>query len=281
MRVKECEAMAAKRGDADQSALTLFADELRAARDRAGLTQDELAARVNYSATLVAMIEGLKRVPQADFAARLDDVLGYPGTFARLQERLRVLPFAASFRPFAAFEESATALRTFEHTLVPGLFQTEDYARAVLGTSPNTSADELDDRVAARLARQVILDRDSPPMMWVVLDEAVLHREVGSAKVMRDQLGHLAGMSDRPNIAIQIVPYSAGAHVGLQGAFVIADFEDAPPVAFLATATDGQTVEEPSAVARVALTFDTLRTEALPRRASMQMIMKVAEEQWT
>ena len=273
--------MAARRGDADRSALALFADEMRAARDRAGLTQDELAARVNYSATLIAMVEGLKRVPQADLATRLDEALGYPGTFARLQERLRVLPFPASFRPFAAFEEIATSLRTFEHALIPGLLQTADYARAVLGTRPNTTLDQLDDMMSARMARQAILERDNPPMMWVVVDEAVLHREVGSAKVMADQLGHLAAMSDRPNVAVQIVPYSAGAHVGLQGAFVIADFEDSPPVAFLATATEGQTIEDASAVARVALTFDSLRTEALPRRASREMIMKVAEEQWT
>ena len=82
--------------------MALFADEMRAARDRAGLTQDELAARVNYSTTLVAMVESLKRVPQADLAARMDEVLGTPGTFGRLQERLRSLPFPASFRPFAA-----------------------------------------------------------------------------------------------------------------------------------------------------------------------------------
>jgi transcriptional regulator with XRE-family HTH domain len=272
--------MAAKR-DPDRSALALFADEMRAARDKAGLTQDDLAARVNYSATLVAMVESLKRVPQADFAARLDDALEYPGTFARLQERLRALPFTASFRPFAAFEEIATALRTFEHALIPGLLQTPEYARAVLSGRPNTTGDELEDMVAARLARQAILDRDNPPMMWVVLDEAVLHREVGSAKVMADQLGHLAAMSDRPNIAVQIVPYSAGAHIGLQGAFVIADFDDSPSVAFLATATEGQTVEDAAAVARVALTFDSLRTEALPRRASRETILKLAEERWT
>ena len=102
--------MAAKR-DPDRSALALFADELRAARDRAGLTQDELATRVNYSTTLVAMVESLKRVPQPDLAARLDDVLGTPGTFGRLQERLRALPFPASFRPFAAYEDLAVALR--------------------------------------------------------------------------------------------------------------------------------------------------------------------------
>lgn len=88
-------------------------------------------------------------------------------------------------------------------------------------------------------------------------------------------------MSGRPNIALQVIPYSAGAHVGLEGAFVIADFEDAPPVAFLATAGDGQTIEEPSTVTKVAFSFDRLRTEALPRTASRDLIIKIAEERWT
>ena len=160
----------AGRRDADRSALSLFADELRAARDHAGLSRDELGDRLNYSGSLVGMVESLKRVPQADFAARCDEVFGTIGTFARLQRRLRTLPFTASFRPFAAFEEVAISLRTFEHAPVPGLLQTPEYARAVLGTRPNTTPDELDDMVAARLARRAILDRDNPPMLWVVVD---------------------------------------------------------------------------------------------------------------
>ncbi len=271
----------ALRRDPDRSTLALFADELRAAREQAGLSREDLAARLNYSGSLVVKIEGLQRVPHADFAARCDGAFGTPGTFARLQQQLRNLPFPASFRPFAAYEEVATSLRTFEHTLVPGLLQTPDYAQAVLATRPNTTQDELDDLVTARLARQAVLDRDTPPLLWAVVDEAVLHREVGSSKVMHDQLLHLVEVSDRPNVTLQVIPYSAGAHIGLQGAFVIADFGDMPAVAFLATATEGETLEGPSMVAQVALTFDTLRSEALPRRASRDMIMKVAEEQWT
>jgi transcriptional regulator with XRE-family HTH domain len=271
----------AGRRDPDRSALALFAEELHATREKAGLSREDLAARLNYSASLVAMVEGLRRVPQADFAARCDAALDTAGTFARLQQRLRNLPFAESFRPFAAYEEVATSLRSFEHTLVPGLLQTRDYARAVLAIRPNITEDELDDRVASRLARQTILDRENPPTVWAVIDEEVLHREVGGAEVMYDQLTHLAEMSERPNITLQVIPYSSGIHVGLEGAFVIADFDNAPAVAFLATATEGQTVEEPSVVAKVAFLFDTLRSEALPRKASRELIIKMAEGKWT
>jgi transcriptional regulator with XRE-family HTH domain len=271
----------ASRRDPDRSALALFAEELRAARTQAGMSRDDLAVKLSYSASLIGMLEGLHRVPQADFAQRCDEAFGTPGTFARMQQRLRNLPFPASFRPFAAYEEIASTLRAFEHAIVPGLLQTAEYARAVLATRPNTTDDEIDDLVTVRLARQAILERDDPPLLWAVIDEAVLHRPVGTSQVMHDQLMHLVGMSGRPNITVQVVPYSAGAHSGLLGAFVIAEFNDDPGIVYLDTAIDGQTVEEPAMVAKAALTFDTLRSEALPRGASRDLIMRVAEERWT
>ena len=94
-----------------------------------------------------------------------------PGTFSRLEERLRDLPFPASFRPFAGYEAEARSLRTFEHVLVPGLLQTPEYARGVLATRPHTASDELESLVAASPARQMVLDRKDPPLLWVVLDE--------------------------------------------------------------------------------------------------------------
>ena len=94
------------------------------------------------------------------------------------------MPFSSGFRPFQPYESQAVSLRLFEHTLIPGLLQTEAYARAVLETHPNTALDVVEERVAARIARQVILDRDEPPppMLWVLLDENVLTREVGARK---------------------------------------------------------------------------------------------------
>jgi transcriptional regulator with XRE-family HTH domain len=272
--------MAAKR-DPDDSALALFADELRAVRSRAGLSQDQLAAQINYSGSLIAMIESQRRVPRLDLAQRCDEALNTGGTFARMHKHLRTAPFPTSFRPFVEHEAAATSLRNSQHVLIPGLLQTPKYARAVLATRPNTGEDEIDELVAARLDRQAILDRDNPPLLWVLIDEGVPHREVGGAKVMHEQLLYLAEISHRPNVTVQVVPYEAGAHSGLLGAFAIAEFDDAPSIVYLETAAEGQTVEEPSVVAKVALTFETLRSEALPRSASRDLIMKVAEQRWT
>ena len=122
----------------DTAALSLFADEMKAAREQRGWSQADLADQIPYSLSTISMVEALHRVPTRDLAVHLDKAFGTPGTFARLEGRLRDLPFPASFRPFAAYEAEATALYVFEHSLVPGLLQTPGYARAVLATRPNT-----------------------------------------------------------------------------------------------------------------------------------------------
>jgi transcriptional regulator with XRE-family HTH domain len=114
----------------DTAALSLFADEMKAAREQRGWSQADLAGQIPYSLSTISMVEALHRVPTRDLARHLDKAFGTPGTFTRLEARLRDLPFPASFRPFAAYETEATALYVFEHSLVPGLLQTPGYARA-------------------------------------------------------------------------------------------------------------------------------------------------------
>src|SRR5215472_6562747 len=266
--------------DNDHSALALFAAELQAARTRAGMSRNELAARINYSPSLVGMVESMRRVPRLDFAQRCDDALGTTGTFARLHEHLRTAPFPSWFRPFAQHEAEATSLRTFQVVLVPGLLQTGDYARALLSTKVGATEDDVDQLVTARLERQAILDRDNPPLLWVVVDEAALHRPVGGRDVMRLQVEHLAEMAARPNVVIQVIPAEVGAHVGLTGAFVIADFAGAPSIVYLETALTGLVIERQEDVAAVTLTYDTLKTESLPRAASLELLREVAKT-WT
>jgi transcriptional regulator with XRE-family HTH domain len=282
-------------GRKDRDALALFADELKAHRDARHWTQADLAAKITYSESLIAQVETCRRPPSKDLAKALDKVFATPGfveegpdcpgaagTFGRLAARLRNLPFPASFRSFAPYEAEAVALHVFEHSLVPGLLQTEAYARAVLATRPNTPEDEIDNLVAGRLARQGVLWRQDPPapILWALVDEGVLYRPVAPPNVMHDQLMHLAEVSRRPNITVQVIPYSAGGHTGLLGACTVAELDGSAGIVNLEDIADGRVTDDAATVSQVTLRFNSLRSDALPKGASRDLIVRVAEEKW-
>jgi transcriptional regulator with XRE-family HTH domain len=260
--------MAVSRGDPDRA---LFADELRAMRKQRGWSRDELGEMINFSGSTVGNIEAGLRAPTRDQAVRLDEAFGTPGTFGRLEGRLRGVPFSSGFRPFQPYEAEAGVLRWFEHSLVPGLFQTEDYARAILGVNPGTSAEDVKERVAARMARQSVLFREdpAPPYVWAVVDEHVLNRDIGDPAVMLSQVEHMADLARMPRITIQVIP---SGRPGSRGAFVIAETGRSPAIVYLENASQGQTVEDPDVVAEMTLMFDALRTEALTGGASLTLI---------
>jgi transcriptional regulator with XRE-family HTH domain len=276
---------AAKPLDPGASPMHFFGAEVRQARVAAGLTLTDLGARVPCDASTVSRIEAGVLGPTRRFAEACDETFPQmSGWFTRFYADSRRWngPYPAWFRPFVEYEQAARSLRWYEPLLVPGLLQTESYAREVLrGAQPDASDEEIEQQVAARLERQQILVRQDPPHYWVVVDEGVLHRKIGDGKTTCDQLWHLARMADRPKISVQVIPFDAGARTGLLGHFVIADLGDAPSIAYLETAVTGQVVEAPSVVSQADLIFDTLRSEALPRAASKNLIVKVAEERWT
>jgi len=280
----------------DREAVSLFVDEMRAMREARGWSQAELARQASYSGALIGMVETYQRAPTQELARALDRAFaspGYsedsesggwtPGTFGRLWVKLRTVSFPTAFRPFAEREAEATALRTFEHSLVPGLLQTQDYARAVLATKPGASEADIEADVAERIARQWILTREdpAPPRLWVLIDEGILYRPVAPEAVMREQLEHLIAMSKLPTVTIQVVPYAAGGHSGLLGAFIVADLPTPQSIVFLEDVSGGRVAEDAVAVADVALRFDALRSDALPKAASRDLIAKAARERWT
>jgi transcriptional regulator with XRE-family HTH domain len=273
--------------DADRAGTPagVFGAELRYYRTRAGLSQKDLAPRANVSHDVISKIETGERPPAEDFPPRLDAIpeLGTQGALTRLWSHLKKSLKQRAygwFQEWADIEAEATALRWYEPLVVPGLLQTEDYARAILSARPDGNLDDLDEQVAARLARQAVLERAGAPQLWCVLDEGVLHRAIGGSKVMRGQLYRLADLAEHPKTLIQVIQ-AAGAHAGLLGHFVIADLDGKPPMVYLETAAEGQVTDSPSVAAHVALRFDRLRAEALPWAASRDLIRRVAEEQWT
>ena len=269
--------------DPSAGPLNFFGAELRRARAAAGLSQDQLGQRLGYSGAQVGKVEMGERAPSEDFVQGCDRALPEAGgLFVRIYQLARRWDggHPSWFAEWVEFERRATSLRSWEPLLIPGLLQTSDYARAILAADPDTGGDQLEELVAARLERQAILGRPSPPTLWVVLDEAVLHRLIGTRQVMGEQLRHLADVSGRGNITVQIVPAEVGAHAGLLGGFVIAEFDNAPSSLYMESPDQGQTTELPSVVGKLSLIFDTLRADALPRGASRDLIGKVAEERW-
>ena len=281
-------------GRKDRDALAWFADELRAHRSAHGWTQADVAAKTSYSESLIAQVETCRKAATPELARALDRVFatpgftegaggvpGAPGTFGRLVARLRNLPFPASFRSFAPHEAEAAALYIFEHSMIPGLLQTEAYARAILETHPDATEDLVSERLAGRLSRQAILERDDPPppVVCTLIDQSALNREIGGPVAMRDQLVHLVAMSRRPNITVQVIP-NTGAHPGLLGAFTVADLGGSPGIVNLEDIADGRVTEDAATVSMVALRFHSLRGDALSKGASRDLIEGVIQERW-
>ncbi len=161
--------------------------------------------------------------------------------------------------------------------LVPGLLQTAEYARALF-VAAGEDADRAEELVAARLDRQAVVDRPRPPHVVVVLDEAVLHRLIGSPAIMCDQLTHLAAVSGRPHVSVEVVPASTGANAGLSGGFQLASCDGAPDVLNMSGVED-VTAEGRSLLRRATVVFDLVRGDALPRTASRSLVLEIAE-QW-
>src|SRR6266851_2442991 len=206
--------------DAGTSVLAFFGSELRRCRVVADMSQEQVGQQISYSAALVGLVENAKRVPSRDFAERCDDALATGGALARLWPLVSREMLPGWFRPWIEIEHEATALRSFEPLVIPGLLQTPEYARTLLAAQPAASEDELEQLVVTRMERQVILSRENPPHLWCLLDEGSLRRCIGGAKTMHDQLLHLAEMARCPKVAVQVMPFEVGAHAGLLGAFV-------------------------------------------------------------
>lgn len=257
----------------DQSLSAYFGFELRKHRDEAGLSQPELADRLHWAKSAVGNLETAFRSPTQDHARDLD---GFFATdrFGWLYGLMIQEQLPDFFRPFAAKEPEATDIRAFEPLLVPGLLQTEEYARAVLAAG--RKPEQLDQTVSARMERQKILHRaePDPPRLWVVLDEGVIRRQVGGAEVMRKQLAHLLDTAQRYDVTIHLVSASIGAYLGLEGGFSILSFNEGASIAFAEASGGGHMIEQQKDVTRAVTRFELIRAEAMSAEDSMRLIQE-------
>ncbi|MFF3852949.1 Scr1 family TA system antitoxin-like transcriptional regulator [Micromonospora sp. NPDC002575] len=260
--------------------LDLFAGELRRLRTRAGLSQEALGEQISYSASLVAAVEQCRRPPREEFAERCDSVLEGDGLLVRIRDTLVRESLMPWFREWVTIEQEATALCSFEPLVLPGLLQTEAYARALHEGASHLEGDEMEQQVAARIARQDVLRRNPAPLLVSVLDYTALERPIGGPKVMHEQLTHLLEIARRPSVHLHLIPRGTGAYHGLNGAFVIATPPEGSDIGYLDNQLQGTIVERTVDVHSLRQTWESVRAEAMPHGATVKMISEAAEA-WT
>jgi transcriptional regulator with XRE-family HTH domain len=184
------------------------------------------------------------------------------------------------FQPFVGLEEAAELIRTYEVQFVPGLLQTEDYARAVIGGRGGVPADVVERRLRVRMSRQKVLARDDPPLLWAVVDEAALRRPIGGPKVMRAQLAHLAVVAAQPNIILQVMPFTSGGHAAEGGAFSILRFPepDLPDVVYLEPFGGAVYLDKREEVGRYLETMARLGADSAEPAATVGILERLIEQ---
>ncbi|WP_435615911.1 helix-turn-helix domain-containing protein [Streptomyces coelicoflavus] len=263
--------------DPTASPLDYYGWELRRQREVHGLKQGQLGEIIFCTGSLIGQIETTKKVPTRDFSERVDAALGTDGLFSRLIGLVLRSQLPNWFQPYAEMEAKAAYISTYQAQLVYGLLQTEEYARSVLATGmPN----HLEGLLAARMERQRILEREQPPLAWVVLDEAVLHRPIGGTEVMRRQLARLLEFAGHRWMHVQVLPNKAGAHASLAGSFNFLRFDDNPDIVYTEDIISGHMTANPETIREAALRYARLQAAALSVEDSAELIMRMMEERY-
>jgi len=263
-----------------------LAFELRRLRERTQWTLEEVAEQLAWSATKVSRIETCRvGIALKDVGALLDLYQVDPAKREELIDLARdsrkkgwwqaYSDLSSEYTTYIGLEAEAASMRSFASVVLPGLLQTEGYARAVIRSALLISSPgEIERRVEVRMARQKLLVQEEPLRLWTVLDEAVIRRPIGGSDVMRSQLKQLLDVADLPNVTVQVLPFAVGSHPGTNGAFEILEFPGLadPDVVFMENFTGSLYIERETDVYRYSLVFDHLRAKALDPDNSRRLI---------
>ena len=283
--------MPTKRAKPPTVRLRRLAAELRRLRSAAQLSRENVEEQTGINEGTLYRLETARARPQRRTLMALLDLYGAD---ASLRSDLLAIAQGADdqgwLRPYhsalpeeytayISFEAEARSVRNYESLFIPGLLQTEDYARAVIpGVQPSIPKDQIDQRVQARMERQQLLDRHDPLELWAVIDEAAIRRLVGGRKIMHAQIAHLTDVAAKPNVTIQVIPFEAGAHPGMPGSFVHMDFKDPldPELVYIDTMAGDLFLEADADLRRYRSMFDHLRATALNASETGNLLASVA-----
>ncbi|GAU65215.1 hypothetical protein SSP35_01_05530 [Streptomyces sp. NBRC 110611] len=267
----------------DRSARDLFGARLRHHREKAGMSLRRLAEVLDYySKSQLARYEKAESLPYDDLPQKLDACFGTEGLFVSLYELAKKEPFPGKYRRVIEIESQATVIEQYVTGSVPGLLQTPETVQRWLRCGhPHAPDAEIEALVKARIDRQARLSGQKPPRCWFILDEAVLHRQVGGPQVMCRQMLSLIERGTASHITLQVLPFKAGEFPDvLGGAFTLYTVPDKPLVAYEEGSRSGTIIEDPDKVAQRRESYDLLRAHALSPPDSEAMI-RAAMEDWT
>ncbi|MFD7893807.1 Scr1 family TA system antitoxin-like transcriptional regulator [Streptomyces sp. NPDC059568] len=258
---------------------TVLGRRLRRERDDAGLSLRALADRLGYPHSYISRVERGKQLPSDDLARALDTYFGTKGLFVELLEMAQDASIPGYSQDFLSKEQHAIRIEVFTSSLIPGLLQTEHYAREMFQEGlPGESGEEIDARIAIRMKRKRILARQEPPFYWAIMDEAALKRPTGNKSAMREQLEHILRVAENPHVTVQTVPFRAGLHPMPGGSLTLLTSADGGTIALVESFDSGEPVDSPKRIVGLQQRFNVARTKALPEDESLDLIRRYLKE---
>lgn len=255
-----------------------YGEWLRAAREAAGLTQQELAVAAVMTRSHIAHIEAGRRLPSRGDARRLDKALNTGDVLSSFLPD-RDTAIAEHFESAHELEQLAVHIREFAISFFPGILQTEGYARAVLSPSyPPLGEKECDRLVVTRLERAKVLEDPVSPIVWALLDESVLRRPIGGPAMMAEQITHVVRLAESGRIRVHVLPHSLGFHPLLEGMLTLMWFDDQPPVAYSEGVRMGKVHDSPAMVQQLQSRYDLALSDALPLKESLALLRATAKD---
>ncbi|MFE6664350.1 Scr1 family TA system antitoxin-like transcriptional regulator [Streptomyces sp. NPDC057697] len=259
----------------------LVADVAKRARLRKRMTQEQLGNEIGFSAAAVSAMETCAQPASDDMLVALERALGDGlGMFEQARLYMRMEAYPPQFKPHAPLEQAAISLHLYATHVVHGLFQTEDYARALIGGGyPPLSDQRVDQLVEARVLRKALFDRDPLPMIELILEESVLTRVIGNASIMREQMRHLADLARRRNVTLLVLPLDCGKfgeYAGDRGGMTLVETPQHDRLIYLEPQDESLLISDPGKVSTYAQRYAKIRSQAMGPRESLDLIKRLA-----
>ncbi|MET9291123.1 helix-turn-helix transcriptional regulator [Streptomyces sp. NPDC003077] len=263
--------------EAASAVVTVFGGQLKMCREFAGLSREELGKLLGYAMHTIKAYELATRIPEEATVLKADEVLSARGMLSAWVPVLAEVRFSPFVRPLARYEAHCVSRYSYDPLAVPGLLQTEEYARAVVGAAvPAITEGEVERGVGERLARQEVLDRESPPTVNFVIEQSALERPIGGSRTHRAQLEQVLRRGEQRSLSIQVMPTGVKEHPGIDGGMILLEMPERRKVGYIESQANRQLVTDRKAVSRLMLRYDMIRTQALPTSESAEIIEKLA-----